>query len=232
MKVSGTVRLFVLLLFLPWSCEESQEEELHVPDTAFFQALLDKGVDRNGDGRISPEEAAATDSLHFAPLGIADLTGLEAFTRLRYLSLNLNPLSGLELQANTRLEVLHCENCQLSSLDLTPLAQLKEVRCGRNHLTSLDVSHNAKLQSLACNNNLLSQLDLTNNLDLLRMISCGNLLSYLDVHHLKGLQVLGIDNMPLLEEVCVWTLPFPPQGVKVLMDYSPNVAFTTACDGT
>ncbi len=33
--------------------------------------------------------------------------------------------------------------------------------------------------------------------------------------------------MPTLYQVCVWELPFPPEGVDVDMTDSPNVYFTT-----
>jgi len=32
-----------------------------------------------------------------------------------------------------------------------------------------------------------------------------------------------------LEKVCVWTMPFPPEEIKVCTDGSPNVYFTTDC---
>jgi len=35
--------------------------------------------------------------------------------------------------------------------------------------------------------------------------------------------------MPTLEEVCVWTMPFPPEGFKLCADGSPNTYFTTDC---
>ncbi len=35
--------------------------------------------------------------------------------------------------------------------------------------------------------------------------------------------------MPMLTEVCVWILPFPPEGVTVLQGFSPNINFTTTC---
>jgi len=40
---------------------------------------------------------------------------------------------------------------------------------------------------------------------------------------------LDISEMPSLYEVCVWTLPFPPEGFLVFTSGSPNVYFTTEC---
>jgi hypothetical protein len=62
------------------------------------------------------------------------------------------------------------------------------------------------------------------------MISCGNQLSYLDISMHPNLTRIGVDNMPMLTEVCVWTLPFPPEGIVILQDYSPNIEYTTGCN--
>ena len=57
------------------------------------------------------------------------------------------------------------------------------------------------------------------------MTSCGNLLRGLDISAHTKLTLIGVDNMPGLDTVWVWTLPFPPEGVRVLMGYSPNIRF-------
>jgi len=38
--------------------------------------------------------------------------------------------------------------------------------------------------------------------------------------------------MPTLHEVCVWTMPFPPDGVNVDTTGSPNVFFTNECSSS
>jgi hypothetical protein len=40
---------------------------------------------------------------------------------------------------------------------------------------------------------------------------------------------LDISCMPTLEEVFVWTMPFPPEGFKIDTTGSPNVYFTMEC---
>jgi len=40
---------------------------------------------------------------------------------------------------------------------------------------------------------------------------------------------LDISEMPSLYEVCVWVVPFPPEGVLVNTTGSPNFYFTTEC---
>ena len=76
--------------------------------------------------------------------------------------------------------------------------------CDNNQLTSLEVSNNSALWYLQCSGNLLNSLDLSNN------ISIG---------------VIDIGNMPFLNKVCVWTIPFPSEIVEVDITGSPNVEF-------
>ena len=211
-------------------CENPSKEELvQIPDGAFLKSLIANGVDENGDGLISYPEAEATKALLIPPSGITDLTGLEAFIQLDSFTITLNPLSGIDLSGNRALRYLNCTSCELSSLDLSHNQELEDVICSRNLLTELDISLNQFLVKLECKNNLLSSLDLSANSVLTKMISCGNQLSKLDISMHSSLTLIGVDNMPMLTEVCVWTLPFPPEGVVVLQGFSPNINFTTSC---
>jgi hypothetical protein len=70
----------------------------------------------------------------------------------------------------------------------------------------------------------------------LLLLKCGgNQLSRLDISNNPGLRLttwettLDIRNMPTLYKVCVWTIPFPPEGMQVDSTGSPNVYFTTEC---
>ena len=82
------------------------------------------------------------------------------------------------------------------------------MNCGWNQLTSLDVTNNIALFGLICSDNQITSLDVSNNV---------------------VLEELNISNMPSLGEVCVWEVPFPPEGVTVDITGSPNVYFTTDC---
>ena len=98
------------------------------------------------------------------------------------------------------LETLECDNNQLITLDVSNLTDLKVLWCNVNQMTSLDLSNNSNIgQDL---------LDLT--------------------YYFSGCY-LAIGDMPTLEEVCVWTMPFPQEGFKLCADGSPNVYFTTDC---
>ena len=85
------------------------------------------------------------------------------------------------------------------------------------------------MKKLDCKNNLLTRLE-TGNLELLEsLFTCGNRLTRLDLSSNNRLTRIGIDNMPMLEEVCVWTTPFPPSWVTVIAGYSPNVRYVENC---
>ncbi len=140
-----------------------------------------------------------------------------------------NFLVSLDLSGNPLLETLLCQGNELDALDISQNTMLQKLSCWRNRIPELDLSTNAALTELSCKNNWLSSLDLSHNTALVKMVCCGNRLSSLDVSANVNLALLGIDNMPTIKEVCVWTMPFPPAGVEVLMGFSPNAFFTTSC---
>jgi len=220
--------LYTVLLL---SCEKTPPEALvEIPDRAFLQVLINLGIDINKDGKISREEAEAVHTITVPPSGITDMTGLEAFTQLDSLTITLNPLTSIDLSGNGALRYLKCTSCELSSLDLSNNPELEELICNRNQLKELDISLNRSLVKLTCKNNLLTSLDLSANAGLTLMVSCGNRLTRLDISMHPTLTVIGVDNMPMLTEVCVWTLPFPPEGVTVIRGFSPHINFITACN--
>ena len=98
-----------------------------------------------------------------------------------------------------------------------------------NPLSGIDLSGNSALRYLKCTYCELISLDLSNNLQLEEVVCSRNLLPEIDISEHTSLTLIGIDNMPMLTEVCVWTLPFPPEGVTTLQGFSPNIIFTTTC---
>ena len=104
------------------------------------------------------------------------------------------------------------------------------MNCMNNELTELDVSNNFALTYLLCSHNLLSTIDISNNL-LLEYLACGsNNIKTLDISNNVSLSQLLISSMPSLNEVCVWTTPFPPSvRIYVYSSNSPNAYFTTDC---
>ena len=244
------------LLFLPLAlivlltqCEK-EPGHVNIPDNAFLNALIELGVDANGDWKISPAEAEIVLSLNVRRKNISDMTGIEAFVNLKILNCDYNEIGSLDISNNTALEALVCEVNQLTTLDVSNNTALTDLDCRLNQLTSLDVSNNPALTELACSNNQLTSLDVSNNpaltglgcfnnqltsLDVsnntaLESLWCGeNQLTSLDISKNTALGWLYLRDMPSLYEVCVWTMPFPPEDVEVDISGSPNVYFTTEC---
>ena len=82
------------------------------PDKDFRELLLDKeaNIDRNQDGKLSTWEIALVQDIDVYDMEIADLTGIEYFTELKYLDCAGNHLTSLDLSRNTKLAELDAKN--------------------------------------------------------------------------------------------------------------------------
>ncbi len=295
-------------------CSTDNKRIVSIPDPAFLQALIEKGVDSSGDGLISYDEAEDVSSLNVSGKGIQDITGIAAFINLNSLSCQQNELTSLDIPGSPLLTDLVCAENHLTNLDFTGCGALNSVicsdnqltsldlsgcpdltifycdgnlltslnvsvctalidlNCSRNLFTSLDVSNNLSLVSLGCSYNQLNSLNLGNNSSLRLLVCIGNQLTNLDVSGNSALEYLrcsenrltsldlsgcpglielacgnnqitaldlsgnmnltemNLSNMDELMKVCVWTDPFPPEGVRVDKDGSPNIIYTTECN--
>ena len=169
-----------------------------------FIAAVEKatniGWDKNDDGTVSLTDAnhlekirAVTELDINGPLvteegKLTDLSGIEWFTGLTYLSCNDNNLTELDVSANTALDILYCEGNQLTTLDVSANTALEYLNCRRNQLMTLDVSANTALRWLWCEDNQLAALDVSKNTALDILYCEGNQLAELDV---SGCTALG-----------------------------------------
>jgi hypothetical protein len=112
---------------------------------------------------------------------------------------------------------LNCSSSKLTILDLSSCTALTYLDCSYNLLTHLDLMANTRLENLNCAANQLLCLDLSNNTEL----GSGN----------EDNTQLDLGYMPSLTEVCVWTTPFPPSGMKINTSGSQNLYFTQNCSG-
>ncbi len=138
--------------------------------------------------------------------GLISNAEAEAITSLSVSNRSISDMMGIEAFHN--LEGLYCEENQLSSLDVSNNTALINLNCWNNQLTELNVSSNTVLEGLLCADNQLTNLDVSKN---------------------TALNWIHLIDMPSLIEVCVWTTPFPPEGVELDITGSPNVYFTTEC---
>ncbi len=153
-----------------------------IPDTAFLNALIEEGVDTNGDSLISYAEAEAVSYyLVLYSSNISSVTGIEAFVNLDSLNCVKNLLTSLDVSENTALTYLNCRNNQLSSMDVSNNTALSYLYCGENQLISLDVSNCTALTYLSCGWNELTSLNASNCTALTELICHANQLTSLDV---------------------------------------------------
>jgi hypothetical protein len=155
---------------------------------------------------------------------------------LRELYLADNPLISLDCSNLANLETLECYDTDLTSLVLTNCRNLSVLMVHNNlqriyhpQLAELDLSDCSQLELLWCDNNLLTFLDFSNCPFLTHLRCDGNQLTNLDISKNTRLEDLYIRDMPMLQKVCVWELPFPTTWILVQSSGSPNVYFTTDC---
>lgn len=172
-------------------------------------------IDINENGEIEVSEAILIKYLDVSNSNISDLTGIEFFENLEFLSCMNNQISTLNLMNHSNLEILFCNNNLLNSLDLsqnifleylsmgnnsfstinlTNNTILKILWCPSNLLSFLDISQNTMLTDLICSNNQLTNLDISQN-DSLRDFRCNdNNISYLDLSEKSNLKILFCNN--------------------------------------
>lgn len=211
--------ILVLVFFL---CQQAYSQIVDIPDINFKNALIDQGVDSNGDGEIQESEALGVDSLNVDGKNISSLEGIKGFSNLNYLSCVLNNLSNLDLQGLVNLnsvdlsfskcsnlnvvglynlEVLYCSNNYLNNINLNGLTNLKNLACNENQLNILDIHELYKLEQLDCYSNKIPELDVKELKNLIYLECWNNQISSLDLQQLKYLQYLGCakNNITILD---------------------------------
>ena len=184
------------------------DTEINIPDKTFLKALIERGVDSNGDGIISMTEAERRTSLNLIDENIFDLTGIGAFKNLVTLKCDRNPLKVMNFSDNTSLENLSLQGCKLGVPIFWTDLSLKSLKCDGCELVELWLPATWKLTELSCSKNKLTYLDLSYN---------------------PKLEYVALNDMPSLSMVCVREVHFPTAEMVVTTN-SPNVYFTSDCD--
>ncbi len=137
-----TLILFGAICF--FSISSAKGQIVTIPDANFKAYLVGNAlINTNADSEIQLSEAAAfTGNINCPSQGIADLTGIEAFTSLTK---------------------LYCyNNGAISSINVSNIPTLQHLFCSSNNVTSLDLSANPNLTFLACDDNELTSLNIAN----------------------------------------------------------------------
>jgi Leucine-rich repeat (LRR) protein len=187
----------VLLIFALSSLVTYGQQYTSIPDPNFEQALIDLGIDSEGqptDGQVLTADIDWRTSLNVSSKGITDLTGIQAFTALEILNCSSNNfLPTLNVFNNTALTEIRAFNCALTSITLPNNNILTYLSIGNNHFSGLDVSAYPSLEFLSCGNNFnvsIGILDLTSNPNLTTLYCQNAGITSLDISQCTNLELL------------------------------------------
>lgn len=155
-------------------------------------------VDTNHDDEIQVSEAQAIKYLYLGSSNITDMTGIESFVNLQYLSCYSNAITNIDVSHNIALKYLYLGFNELSALDISQNTSLEYLECSWNPLPNLNVSQNISLKYLGCYFCTINTIDVTNNVSL-EVFKCGaNNLTSVNVSQNTLLQKLDCSNSSLL----------------------------------
>lgn len=231
MARAGFAFIFISTLFLMGSCSYDNGNDrlpnnqyLLIPDNHFEQMLIDQGIDTDGtiNGQMLREDAEQVQRLdlnlssHFGE--IEDLTGIEGFTNITFLSAVGQNLVDIDLSSNTKLDTLYLQSNYLSTIDLSKNTNLIVIDVLVNELTSisglehaselkrLNLSYNyfedfsitnASIEHLLMSNNELTSFDSSEAPQLKSILLTTNQLSTVDLSSNPSLETLVISNNTL-----------------------------------
>lgn len=146
---------------------------VNIPDPNFKAYLVNNSlINTNGDTEIQVSEANSfTGEINLTNLNnpINDLTGIQAFTKIKTLVCEVLGLTSLDVSKNTELEFLDCSNNKLTTIDVTKNVKLTTLDVYDNKLSTLDISKNILLEYLYIMYNKLTEINTDSNLNLKRL---------------------------------------------------------------
>lgn len=197
-------------------------EKTYVPDDIFEKELIRMGFDDVMDDYVLTENINSIQQFwisdHNYPVAevLESLIGLEDFTALTSLEIqvrnlaeidlsgNINletiflgspALTSLDLSHNTKLRGLYLEFAPMTSLDISKNTELIGVELQLMPITSLDISKNAKLEMLTIEGGGFKELIAAENPVLWHLNLSGNdELENVDVHYFPNLKELILSN--------------------------------------
>jgi len=175
---------------------------VYIPDANFEQALIDEGIDTDGEinNRILITDAESVDDdLRLENRNISSLEGLGAFKYIQRLYCEGNQITELDISDNKDLYYLHCEGNQLTELDVSKNTNLTKIKCGSNQIENLDIRNNNKLEYLSCSGNPISSLNVTNNYTLTKLYCTNTKLNFLNLKNNLELVILSCGGNKLEE---------------------------------
>ncbi|POS01783.1 putative secreted protein (Por secretion system target) [Flavobacterium croceum DSM 17960] len=177
-------KLSTLLIFL-FTTINLHSQTINIPDVNFKNRLLAANsvvsiarncndinivVDTNNNGEIEQNEALEVcylflhNALNSPSTQISSLEGINYFTNLKWLAINNNNISTLNISQLTNLWNFGCTNNPITTIDFSGLTSLKRVNVSNCLFSTLDFSGNPLFNELQCSNNPnLTTLKINNN---------------------------------------------------------------------
>ena len=128
----------------------------YIPDDNFEQVLIDNGFDDVLDDYVFTQNisgitcfSSSEQRTMFHEKGITDMTGIQDFSSLKFLSLYGNPITSIDVSSLTNLGYIDLGNTNITSVDLSNNSQLTTVYLYNNtNLTSVNVTGLSNLRIL------------------------------------------------------------------------------------
>lgn len=167
-------KFITLLLFVVGLTAQSQTTA--IPDAGFEQVLINLGIDSDGtiNGQILTADALQVTHLDITSSSpnsfIQDVTGIEAFVNIDTLKINFTEISSLNLSTLSQLKYLDVNDNMLTSLDVSNNILLEYLRMDSvgdvypiNHISEIDLSNNPNINHLEASGTDLVNLKNGNN---------------------------------------------------------------------
>ena len=184
----------ITLLFVIVSCTKDYEridlinDSLYIQDNQFESILIEQNID--SDGEVN-QKISGTDALEVTYLNlnfsasnkyIKNLTGIEGFTNLTYLSVSGHQIEEIDLSHNTQLDTVLLQANELQSIHgLSKLESLKKLDLSWNFLDSLSFNSET-IEVLLASHNYLKFFDIENADKLKSIILTSNKLSSVNLN--------------------------------------------------
>lgn len=230
-SIHSVIYSFVVLIGLvSVSCSEDDAINpinniyLDIPDAHFETQLIELGIDSDGivNQRILKSDAEAVTRLdlnHSSHFGeIADLTGIEGFVNITYLSAVGQEIEQVDLSANIKLDTLYLSANYLTTIDLSDnpnlvfldlqvnelntieglskVNHLREVNLSWNNFETISIQ-NESIEVLLITHNLLKSIDTNGASSLKNVLMISNQLTAVDFSSNTLLETLVISDNQL-----------------------------------
>lgn len=145
-------------------------DKTYIPDDIFESLLISLGHDDVMDNYVLTENISGIETFYISdsnfPEDLENLIGLEDFTAVKDLDIQMRSLAEIDLSGNAYLERLFLGSPALTNLDLSQNSGLQSLYLEFADIRALDLSHNPELRSVELQLMPITSLDISNNMKL------------------------------------------------------------------